>query len=185
MKNVFTVRSIAQKALFDKEIKGQLSDGQWENCRPLNHWKPWSNAEVTVAAEGAPVGRNFAARDKYDLTVLAGNDVVRGRMITAVKLVLTFGEQMYPLVSKLFDVDGSWRGYPRQRANPTNDQDTLDVQLHELFPTQERLENVRTMADMQRYTKSDLLADLKDLKSAMKLRLDHYYQDRPSLKPSV
>ena len=106
--------------------------------------------------------------DTYDLTVLAGNDVIRGRMITAVKLVLTFGEQLYPLVSELFDVDGSWRGFPKYRDNPTNEQDYIDVKLHEMFPTQERLENVRTMVGFQRYTRNDLFADLKDLKATMR-----------------
>ena len=168
MTNTFTVRSVAQKALFDYEIKGQLSDGQWEGARPRGHWLPWSNADIVVAQEGSAVGRNFSARDTYDLTVLAGNDVIRGRMITAVKLVLTFGEQLYPLVSELFDVDGSWRGFPKYRDNPTNEQDYIDVKLHEMFPTQERLENVRTMVGFQRYTRNDLFADLKDLKATMR-----------------
>lgn len=171
MPNTFTVRSIMQKVLFDYEIKGQLSDGQWEGARPIGHWKPWNNADVVVAKEGGAVGRSFSARDKYDLTVLAGNDVIRGRMITTVKLVLTFGEKLYPLVSELFDVDGSWRGFPKYRDNPTDEQDYIDVKLHEMFPTQERLENVRTMVDFQRYTRNDLLADLKDLKATMQVVL--------------
>jgi len=170
MTNTFTVRSIEQKALFDHEIKGQLTDGQWESVRPIGHWKPWSNANVVVANEGGAVGRNFSARDKYDLTVLAGNDVIRGRMITTVKLILTFDVKLSLLLSKLFDVDGSWIGLPAPRGEgSTNEEDMLGLQICELFPTPERLGVVRTLVDLQRYTRNDLLADLKDLKDTMQV----------------
>jgi hypothetical protein len=33
-------------ALFEKELKGQMSDGMWENSRPFDHWKFWSNMDV-------------------------------------------------------------------------------------------------------------------------------------------
>jgi hypothetical protein len=68
--NTFTVRSIAQKTLFEREIKGQLSDR--ENV-PMDHWRPWSEAEEVVASEGGAVGRNFRARDSYDLLQLAND----------------------------------------------------------------------------------------------------------------
>jgi len=172
MTNTFTVRSVEQKVLFDHEIKSQLSDGQWEGARPIGHWKPWCNAAVVVAEEGGPVGRNFSARDKYDLSVLAGNDVIRGRMIVTVKIVLTFSEKLYDLVSRLYDVDGSWQGMPQYGEGGITDEDDMAyTQLMTLFPSPERLESVRTLIEMQRYTNSNLLSDLKDLTATMRVVL--------------
>ena len=173
MEKTFTVRSTVQKALFEKEILGQLSDGMWGNALPLNHWKRWSGVTVKVAADGGAVGRSFNNAPKsYDLTRLVKHDVVRERMILIAKLTLTFGEVMYPLVSKLFDWQGRWRGMPKRReGGSTDEEDKISLQLGELFPTPERLESVRTLMEMQRYTKNDLLADLKDLKLAMKTYL--------------
>jgi hypothetical protein len=128
---------------------------------------------VVVAAEGGVVGRTFGAcKDNYDLLRLAKNDVVRERMILIAKLTLTFGEVMYPLVSKLFDWQGRWRGMPKRReGGSTDEEDKISLQLGELFPTPERLESVRTLTEMQRYTENDLLADLRDLKAEMKTYL--------------
>ena len=174
MEKTFTVRSTVQKALFEKEILGQLSDGMWGNALPLNHWKRWSGVTVKVAADGGAVGRSFNNAPKsYDLTRLVKNDVVRERMILIAKLTLTFGEVMYPLVSKLFDWQGNWQGMPKcsGRSGSTEAEDKLNLRLLELFPTPERLETVRTLTEMQRYTKNDLLADLRDLKAEMKTYL--------------
>ena len=172
MEKTFTVRNVVQKALFEKEILGQLSDGMWESAIPW--WKGWSGVTVVVALEGGAVGRSFRnVKDTYDLLRLAKNDIVRDRMILIAKLVLTFGEMMYPLVSKLFDWQGNWRGMPKcsGRSGSTEAEDKLNLRLLELFPTPERLETVRTLTEMQRYTKNDLLADLRDLKAEMKTYL--------------
>ena len=129
MTNTFTVRSIAQKTLFVREINGQLSDGQWENLRPMDHWRPWSEAEVVVAPEGGAVGHNFRARDSYDLLQLAKNDIVRARMLTDVKVVLTFGEQLFDLIIKLYDSIGNWKGMPDRQESVTDEEDKIYLQL--------------------------------------------------------
>lgn len=36
------------KALFDEEIRGQLSDGAWENSTPFNHWNFWCGLATKV-----------------------------------------------------------------------------------------------------------------------------------------
>jgi hypothetical protein len=64
--NVLRVRTQAQKWLVEKELKGQISDGMWENATPQNHWQAWSDADVVVDPQN--VGRNFyAAKDNYQL----------------------------------------------------------------------------------------------------------------------
>ena len=44
--------SVTQAALFEHELKGQLSDGMWENAAPHDHWKFWCDLEVRVAPPG-------------------------------------------------------------------------------------------------------------------------------------
>jgi hypothetical protein len=81
------VRNEAQRVLFEEELKGQISDGMWENTRPFDHWKAWSDAKVSVAEPGHEhlIGRNFfAMKDNYNFASKALLDVVGDRMIEAV-----------------------------------------------------------------------------------------------------
>lgn len=60
------VRTQAQKWLMENELKGQISDGHWENSGGEG-WKDWTETKVIVDPENA--GRNFVARkDNYNLT---------------------------------------------------------------------------------------------------------------------
>lgn len=56
-------KTTAAANLFASEITGQLSDGAWENTRPLDHWKFWCDAEVVVDGkvghEGNPMKTNY------------------------------------------------------------------------------------------------------------------------------
>lgn len=66
MANTIAVRNPAQAILVEEELKGQLSDGMWENTRPLDHWVQWSRA--TVVVDPSNVGRDFwALKDNYRL----------------------------------------------------------------------------------------------------------------------
>ena len=84
MGNIFVVGNLEQAILFMSEIRGQLSDGAWENSRPYEHWKYWNRATVKV---GSNVGRNFwAEKDNYNLTNSSLLKIIGPRMIGAVKL---------------------------------------------------------------------------------------------------
>ena len=37
------------KALFDEEIRGQISDGAWENSTPHNHWHFWCHLKSELS----------------------------------------------------------------------------------------------------------------------------------------
>ena len=78
-----------QKALWDGAIRGQLSDGYWENTNPYDHWKPWCNAETRVAKNGEKLGRNFwAAKDNYNL--LAPVQYISEEMLAIATLATMF-----------------------------------------------------------------------------------------------
>lgn len=81
-----TVRNEAQKILFLTELRGQFSDGAWENSGPMDHWVPWSEAEVVV---GTRLGRDFyAAKDNYNLVRADLLEWVGDRMVEAVRTVI-------------------------------------------------------------------------------------------------
>lgn len=80
--NIFYVRNAVQKALFDKELKGQLSDGWWENASPHDHYRDWCNAEVVVAKPDEPLGHVFSTmRQNYALDAKGLLDCVGDRML--------------------------------------------------------------------------------------------------------
>lgn len=71
--------SLSQKNLWDEEITGQLSDGQWENSRPSDHWEAWANATSSV---GSKTGIDFVPkRSNYNLTNRELLDIIGGRML--------------------------------------------------------------------------------------------------------
>jgi len=81
--NTIRVRTQAQKWLLENELKGQISDGTWENSAN-NPWEDWSGAHVIVDPKNA--GRNFdTTRDSYNLTRPDLLDSVGDRMIEDVQ----------------------------------------------------------------------------------------------------
>ena len=90
----FVVENSRQKVLFDAEIKGQLSDGHWENATPDGHYIEWCGCDVRVAEKGEDTGRDFWVRkDGYRLTSADLLEVVGVRM----RMYVRFSE-MYPEV---------------------------------------------------------------------------------------
>lgn len=77
------VRNKAQKVLLEEELMGQLSDGQWENTNPHDHWEQWCSAKIIV--DPTNVGRDFWVRkDNYRLDDPGLLDIVGHRMLAAV-----------------------------------------------------------------------------------------------------
>lgn len=89
----FNVPSSEAKVLFITEIQGQLSDGQWENAKPYDHWEFWCSIkpeeiEVTENKHGLDILMHkgkFCKRTTYGLTRKDFLDGISERMINAVK----------------------------------------------------------------------------------------------------
>ncbi len=91
-----------QKALWENELRGQISDGVWENSRPYGHYKVWCNAKVEVAKAGEPTGRNFwAEKDNYNL--LAPVEYVGDRMLIIAALAEMFPKFEGRLPESVYD----------------------------------------------------------------------------------
>lgn len=59
-----TVKNLSQTNLYNAELSGQISDGAWENARPFDHWKVWSDIDVVI---GSPIGYSgiYPRKTKY------------------------------------------------------------------------------------------------------------------------
>jgi hypothetical protein len=101
--NILTVRTATQAALFECELKGQLSDGAWENTAPHDHWVPWSDATIAI---GENIGRNFYARKtSYNFARKDLLEVVEGRMLGYARIALFAGLDVALAVHTFHGVD--------------------------------------------------------------------------------
>lgn len=164
-----------QVAIFECEIKGQLSDGHWENARPINHWKFWYGATAVVAEDPSLVGRDFwVKRDSYSLTSPELLDVVAGRMIAYARFTLLgYGvKQAEFLADTLFWFEDDaqedrqnyvWRGAPTHTGNYW-DEKREALKEYDLVALRERYDAVR-------YGRKELKADLREIQAAMRKRI--------------
>jgi hypothetical protein len=157
-----TFRNLAQKILWESEIVGQLSDGHWENSRPHDHWKAWSNAKVEI---GEKVGRDFSVkREQYALRSKFLLDIVGKRMLTQVRLGLKYGADKMDLFASAFDIDGNFRGIP----GPECTGKYWDELRAKMATMDAELEEIKTVAADETYSRKDMLRDLKDMQAIMR-----------------
>lgn len=65
-KHIWTFPSKGLKAIFDEEIRGQISDGAWENSAPYNHWHFWCSLDTALGKDWAfKFNSNVDYDDKY------------------------------------------------------------------------------------------------------------------------
>jgi hypothetical protein len=161
-------RTLSQAVLFEKELQGQLSDGQWENSRPYDHWKPWCNCEVEYVIGDEPVGRDFYAhRDNYNFVNKDLLEIVGKRMIAYVRLGLKYGRGAVNILESLLDLEGDFRGMPDYKG------DFWDRQRKEIEDTLKwanlTMEDVKQVVEDETvYGKKQLLADLKEMKQIVR-----------------
>jgi hypothetical protein len=86
MKGTITFGSNIQKALWDNEITGQLSDGYWENAKPGDHWIFWCNLNSAVGKPGVDKGSDYPLRVNYNLVNPDLLDIIGDRMIAIAKM---------------------------------------------------------------------------------------------------
>lgn len=77
-----------QVILYECELKGQISDGHWENARPMDHWKIMTDAKAIE--DPSNLGPNFYPKRKYNFAAKDLVEVVDDRMIWWVKFYSMF-----------------------------------------------------------------------------------------------
>lgn len=159
------MRTLSQAILFDGEVKGQLSDGAWENASPSNHWEPWCSA-LTCVSQDNP-GRDFdVRRSRYDLS---GEliPVVGDRMLVLVRLGTVYGPHNVGMLRHLFDLNGVWHGIPLYEGESW---DRVRFALCRFLNGSQGLEQVRQTATTRSYNLLDLKRDLDAIADYMRIR---------------
>lgn len=98
-------RNIAQVVLFECELKGQISDGQWENALPRAHYEKPTAAKVAVAVDDKQLGCDFRIARKYNFANKYLLEVVADRMLHWVRFTKAFPMYLQEL-DKHWDWDG-------------------------------------------------------------------------------
>ena len=117
--NKVTFRNGEQAAIFEHELKGQISDGLWENT-PYTDFEVWCNAKVEV---GEHIGRNFphVRKDNFGVAAKKLVDIVGDRMLGYARAARVFGldRDMIELSSYGFKLPEYWS--PEKKAKHTPD----------------------------------------------------------------
>lgn len=160
-----TFRNPDQKVIWECELLGQLSDGQWENAMPYDHWEPWSNAEVTVDPDD--VGRDFdVKKDGYGFTRkdfvdcdFSGNGTysLGDRIMGYVRVARTFGYDKD--VRAIADYGDRSDGYISEYVTA----ETRAIIVNE----RERIAAV--IGDESIYNRTQMMADLRDISAIIKV----------------
>jgi hypothetical protein len=149
------VRNLEQAALW-LELDGQISDGQWENARPYDHYKVWCLA--TVRVEPANVGRDFyAQKDNYNFSAPDLLKVVGRRMLATARVARALG---IDVAGKLQHHLSCEDGMPEDSAHTARALGEAGVTLEAVM---------RACAD-QSYGMADMKRDLADLKGIVKTK---------------
>lgn len=165
----------AQVTLYEAELKGQISDGAWENATPNDHWHIPCEATAFVAESPTQLGTNFNPIRYYDFARKDLLDVVELRMLKFVKVYTLFWEKDpdykhhwdLEVLGSVHDVDILF-----SRAG-TDDYYTKKLErLYVLLGFQTKDEFVEAVARVTNvaYSPQDLRKDLQEMKKIMHLR---------------
>lgn len=89
--DTIVVENRAQATILVCEMRGQLSDGRWENSNPMDHWRRPCDAMVFVSSEiGQPVGKNWEHARGYNFGEKDLVEQLSFRMVQYVRFALAF-----------------------------------------------------------------------------------------------
>jgi len=156
-----TFRTEIQKILFTEELKGQISDGAWENSGPSDHWEVWCDAEVDF---GDNVGRDFhVKKDNYNLNSRHLVEVVGDRMVDMIKVHKAFPNMPHSLCE---DAGSYSISKLREYASEPNSQFWQKMLNSILRYTDE--DGLKTALESDSYSMKELNKDLKEMKKTLK-----------------
>ena len=166
MSRTIAFRTATQAAIFELELKGQLSDGHWENDA-RSCWTTWCSADVIV--DPVYPGRDF----HVDRTAFAFDDpklrkVIGDRM--RLFAVLTRAGYTWDQVRVLEHAFDFCSCTPREApvdeyGDEYWDKVRADLKTFDLDLVYKQVHNGLAV-----YTEKDLLADLREMKAACKIR---------------
>lgn len=171
-------RNRNQVILYECELKGQISDGNWENSQPFHHWEKPCNAEALVAKNEKELGLNFYPSLNYGFSSPRLFDVVKYRMLFYVKIYNTFpnlsldNHHTYDLLCDYGNEEITWKNiidsinsgnkYYKEKS------DWLEEKLD--AKTDEKKEKVCKKIKEYNYDLITLKRDLRDMSKIWKLQ---------------
>ena len=191
--STLTFRTVSQAALFEHELKGQLSDGHWENFEGPDqfveereqrqrdygygglcvddhgedhnpYWGHWKVWSDADVAVGQDVGRDFdAVYDRYDLGDVDLLSVVGKRMVRYVRIAMRYGLGSVGKLQHALDLDGSFSGMPDYEGKYW---DEVRTELADVDIDGLR----RVVEDDSIYSWRDLIMDLAEMKTTIRIR---------------
>lgn len=155
--NTITFKTRSQAVIFENEIKGQISDGMWENT-PGTDWRTWCFMEVHV---GEQTGRSCQVRkDGFALHKLI--EYVGERMILQAKLARAYPELSFQMLDRL----EGFRDAARIADNSPSSK--YWQQAKAAVEALGGVDAIQAQLDAITYTERDLRNDLTAIKQAMK-----------------
>lgn len=166
--------SIEQKIIFYCEMQGQISDGKWENMRPHNHWRVWSDLrwdDIVVSSDLE--GRAFyAPYSKYNFADEKLLEIVGERVIGKIKLYKRYPEIVEPIL-----MDDHWMIPDSMWELTYNEPGNL--RLTEYYSKKRKALAKKGLSDAMMssawldhsYTMIDLISDCSKLKYACSIRI--------------
>jgi hypothetical protein len=165
------------KALFDHEIRGQLSDGAWENSTPHNHWLFWCHLNTEVGSDWAfkfnrdvytHEYRHPVKKSAYNLLTLVDEEVVdlsyrmRAYYVDGL-LGINLGTDAEYLISGSLDKARDYAKGPHGEywQKLINKIEAVSEKKREQFKVA-----------YEGYTRDDLIKDLRLIKKQMKAVID-------------
>lgn len=162
-------RNQTQHILWMCELKGQVSDGFWDNSRPYHHWEVPCKAQSVVNDGTKELGPNFSPIKKYSFDSAELVDVVGTRMINFVKVYIAF-PHLNPLDHWDYDMDGV-DDYVEQVIDWVNNEDGFfqekAIRIFKAFNVEygdiTSLHNTLKAVNNIQFTLDDLKKELKDM----------------------
>jgi hypothetical protein len=157
-KPTITFNNPEQKALWDFELTGQLSDGFWENTKPYDHWRLLCSAETTV---GRDYGRNFPViKDNYNFVAKDLIDIVGDRMIGYVRLLNGLGYEALKDLHNRISCEGTFE-------MPTGTGEYWKTEKAKLAKYD--IEKIKAaLSNEAYYDRKKLMKDLKEIKQIIR-----------------
>lgn len=171
-KNEIRFSNANQVVLYECELKGQMSDGQWENSRPSNHWEIMYDAKAVVAEDLSGTGKNFRPRRKYNYADPGLVNIVGDRMIWYVKCAqaaFAFGSSRDDLFRIHHDLDYIMPDSidklltARISSDDTYDQHIVKKRLELKMLFGEDLRQIADWIGSFNYSIKDLVRDLREM----------------------
>jgi len=157
--NVIFFATAAQVAIFEHELKGQISDGAWENFRGSDY-QIWCRANCLVAEvdAGERVGRRFRVNyDRFNFNRKDLVEIVGDRMLAYARLARAGYDP--ETICKLKSVILDWNGGVLDA--PVDYKGAYYDELRTWYVGQDHDAIKAVVKDPDTYTMRDLRADLR------------------------